>query len=120
MVENPQKHGMSYNKWRGGHDKFSNRDLLRMAIDAVLEKQPGDFDALLALLKDSGYSVARKGKLSLRHENRKQSIRLVSFGSKRPCLPKPDVFSLHKLCVFIKNLQVCMQTWLAMPIGCEI
>ena len=44
------------------------------------EKQPGDFDALLALLKDSGYSVARKGRLSLRHENQKQSIRLDSLG----------------------------------------
>ena len=65
VVENPQKHGLSYNKWRGGHDKLSNRDLLRMAIDAALEKQPKDFDALLALLKSSGYSVARKGRLSL-------------------------------------------------------
>ena len=80
VVENPQKHGLSYNKWRGGHDKLSNRDLLRMAIDAALEKQPGDFDALLALLKDSGYSVARKSRLSLRHENQKQSIRLDSLG----------------------------------------
>ena len=34
-------------KWRGGHDKLSNRDLLRMAIDAALEKKPKDFDALL-------------------------------------------------------------------------
>lgn len=73
MVENPQKHGLSYNKWRGGHDKLSNRDLLRMAIDAALEKQPQDFDALLALLKDSGYSVARKGRLSLRHETRNRA-----------------------------------------------
>ena len=80
VVENPQKHGLSYNKWRGGHDKLSNRDLLRMAIDAALEKQPKDFDALLALLKSSGYSVARKGRLSLRHENQKQSIRLESLG----------------------------------------
>ena len=80
MVENPQKHGLSYNKWRGGHDKLSNRDLLRMAIDAALEKQPKDFDALLALLKSSGYSVARKSRLSLRHENQKQSIRLDSLG----------------------------------------
>ena len=80
VVENPQKHGLSYNKWRGGHDKLSNRDLLRMAIDAALEKQPQDFDALLALLKDSGYSVARKSRLSLRHENQKQSIRLESLG----------------------------------------
>ncbi len=80
VVENPQKHGLSYNKWRGGHDKLSNRDLLRMAIDAALEKQPQDFDALLALLKECGYSVARKSRLSLRHENRKQSIRLDSLG----------------------------------------
>ena len=28
--------------------------------------------------------------------------------------------SRYTSCVFIKNLQVCMQTWLAMPIGCEI
>lgn len=80
VVENPQKHGLSYNKWRGGHDKLSNRDILRMAIDAALEKQPKGFDALLALLKSSGYSVARKGRLSLRHENQKQSIRLDSLG----------------------------------------
>ena len=51
-----------------------------MAIDAALEKQPKDFDALLVLLKSSGYSVARKGRLSLRHENQKQSIRLDSLG----------------------------------------
>ena len=51
-----------------------------MAIDAALEKKPKDFDALLALLKASGYSVARKGRLSLRHENQKQSIRLDSLG----------------------------------------
>ena len=80
VVENPQKHGLSYNKWRCGHDKLSNRDLLRMAIDAALEKQPKDFDVLLALLKSSGYSVARRGRLSLRHENQKQSIRLDSLG----------------------------------------
>lgn len=80
VIENPKKHGLSYNKWLGGHDKLSNRDLLRMAIDAALEKKPKDFDALLALLKSSGYTVSRKGRLSLRHENQKQSIRLDSLG----------------------------------------
>ena len=80
VIKNPQKHGLSYNKWLGGHDKLSNRDLLRMAIDTALEKKLQDLDALLALLKASGYSVARKGRLSLRHENQKQSIRLESLG----------------------------------------
>ena len=69
-----------YNKWLGGHDKLSNRDLLRLAIDAALEKKPKDFDSLLALLKSSGYTVSRKGRLSLRHENQKKSIRLDSLG----------------------------------------
>lgn len=79
VIENPQKHGLSYNKWLGVHDKLTNRDLLRMAIDAALEKKPQDFDALLALLKSSGYTVSRKGRLSFRHENQKQSIRLDSL-----------------------------------------
>ena len=60
--------------------KLTNRDLLRVAIDAALEKKPKDFDALLALLKSSGYTVSRKGRLSLRHENQKKSIRLDSLG----------------------------------------
>lgn len=80
VIENPQKHGLSYNKWLGGHDKLSNRDLLRMAIDAALAKKPNDFDALLALLKSSGYTISRKGRLSLKHENQKKSIRLDSLG----------------------------------------
>jgi len=80
VIENPQKYGLSYNKWLGGHDKLSNRDLLRMAIDVALEKKPKDFNALLALLKSSGYTVSRKGRLSLKHENQKQSIRLDSLG----------------------------------------
>lgn len=80
VIENPQKHGLSYNKWLGGHDKLSNRDLLRMAIDAALEKKPRDFDALLMLLKSAGYTVSRKGRLSLKHENQKKSIRLDSLG----------------------------------------
>lgn len=80
VIENPQKHGLSYNKWLGGHDKLTDRDLLRVAIDTALDKKPKDFDALLALLKSSGYTVSRKGRLSLRHENQKKSIRLDSLG----------------------------------------
>ena len=99
VIEKPQKHGLSYNKWLGGHDKLSNRDLLRMAIDAALEKKPKDFDAFLALLKSSGYSVSRKGRLSLRHENQKQSIRLDSLGegySKKYLLEHESDIIIHK------------------------
>lgn len=80
VILNPQPHGKSYNKWLGNNPKPTNRDLLRFAIDAALEKKPKDFDELLSLLKKAGYSIQRKKQLSLRHENQKQSIRLTSLG----------------------------------------
>ena len=73
VVENPQKHGLSYNKWRGGHDKLSNRDLLRMAIDAALEKQPGTsraagaFEILRLLRRTKGQAVAAARKPETEH-----------------------------------------------------
>lgn len=83
VIEDPQKHGLSYNKWLGGHSRLSNRDVLRRAIDIALEKKPKDLNELLALLKDSGYSISRRGRsgrMSLKHENQRQSIRLDSLG----------------------------------------
>ena len=80
IIEKPQKYGLSYNRWLGNQGKLSNRDLLRMAIDAALETKPKDFDALLMFLKSSGYTVSRKRRLSLRHDSQKQSIRLDSLG----------------------------------------
>ncbi len=80
VILNPKPHGKSYNKWLGNNPKLTNRDLLRLAIDAALEKKPKDFDALLAYLKAAGYTVQRKKQLSFRHENQKQSIRLSSLG----------------------------------------
>lgn len=81
VIENPQKHGKSYNKWLGDNAKLSNRDLLRVAIDVALEKKPKDFDAFFHLLKSSGYSVSQRGKnLSFRHAGQKQNIRLSSLG----------------------------------------
>ncbi len=80
VILNPARHGKSYDKWLGDNPKPTNRDMLRYAIDAALEQKPKDFDELLAILKDAGYSVQRKKHLSLKHENQKQSIRLTSLG----------------------------------------
>ena len=81
VIENPQKHGKSYNKWLGGNAKLSNRELLKMAIDAALQEKPKDFDALLLILKNSGYTATRRGKnLSFLHAGQKQNIRLFSLG----------------------------------------
>ncbi len=80
VILNPKRRGMSYNNWLGDNAKLSNRDLLRLAIDAALEKKPASFDELLDILKSAGYSVQRKKNISLKHENQKQSIRLSSLG----------------------------------------
>jgi hypothetical protein len=81
VIENPQPHGKSYNKWRGGEAKFCNRDLLRAAIDAALSKKPKDFEAFLKLLESSGYKVKRGKNITFAHEGQKQYIRLRSLGT---------------------------------------
>ena len=72
IVENPRPHGKSYNKWLG-EKPLCQRDQLRMAIDAALEKSPADLEALLALLREMGIEVSPRGK----------SIRLKAPGGKK-------------------------------------
>ena len=36
IIDNPQKHGLSFSKWCGGHNKLSNHNLIHIAIDAIL------------------------------------------------------------------------------------
>ena len=71
-MEKPKPHGKSYNKWLGDKPPC-HRDLLRMAIDAALEKKPADLEALLAFLREAGVEVSPRGK----------SIRLKMPGQKR-------------------------------------
>ena len=61
IVENPRPHGKSYNKWLGEKPPCQ-RDQLRMAIDAALEKSPADLEALLAFLREMGIEVSPRGK----------------------------------------------------------
>ena len=81
IVENPKRHGKSYNKWLGDQAKPSNRELLRMAIDTALDQKPADFDALLKLLRDAGYEIKTGKVLALRGKNQKRFIRLDTLGS---------------------------------------
>ncbi|MCI1966189.1 MAG: relaxase/mobilization nuclease domain-containing protein [Oscillospiraceae bacterium] len=81
IVENPKRHGKSYNKWLGDQGKPSNREFLCMAIDAALAQNPADFDAFLKLLQNAGYEI-KPGKIpALRGENQKRFIRLDTLGS---------------------------------------
>ena len=81
IVENPKRHGKSYNKWLGDQAKPSNRELLRMAIDTALDQKPPDFDALLKLLREARYEIKPGKTLALRGKNQKRFIRLDTLGS---------------------------------------
>ena len=81
VIANPQKHGVTYDKWLGDKKKPSHRELLRGAIDTVLAKQPDGFDAFLQLLNEIGYTVNHRGKnITFRHTDCKNSIRMNSLG----------------------------------------
>lgn len=81
IVENPKRHGKSYNKWLGDQAKPTQRELLRVAIDTALAKKPADFDALLKLLREAGYEVKAGKAPALRGRNQKRFIRLDTLGS---------------------------------------
>ena len=62
IVENPKRHGKSYNKWLGDKKKPSHRERICTAIDDALTQKPDSFETLLELLRQAGYEV--KGKKS--------------------------------------------------------
>ena len=62
IVENPNPHGKSYNKWLGDQAKPSHRELLRVAIDNALSQSPANFEELLKLLQESDCEVSKRGK----------------------------------------------------------
>ena len=81
IVENPKRHGKSYNKWLGDQAKPGHRELLRTVIDAALEKKPADLSELLKLMQEDGCEVKRRGKrYSFRAPERKGTVRWDSLG----------------------------------------
>lgn len=81
IVENPKRHGKSYNKWLGNQKKPSHRELLCIAIDEALAKKPASFDELLKLLQEAGIEVSRRGKaLRLKAPGWKSVARMDSLG----------------------------------------
>ena len=56
IVENPKRHGKSYNKWLGDKKKPSHRERICAAIDDALTQKPDSFETLLELLRQAGYS----------------------------------------------------------------
>lgn len=81
IVENPRRHGKSYNKWLGDQKKLSHRERICLAIDEALAQNPQGFDVLLQLLRDAGYEIKGKENPSLFGGDQKRFIRMDTLGT---------------------------------------
>ena len=81
IVENPKRHGKSYNKWLGDKKKPSHRERICAAIDDALAQKPESFEALLELLRQAGYEIKGKKVPSLLGGEQKKSIRMDTLGA---------------------------------------
>lgn len=59
IIENPKRHGLSYDKWLGDKKPLSHREKLCRAIDAVLLERPADFGVFLLKMEAAGYEIKR-------------------------------------------------------------
>ena len=79
IVENPRKHGQSYNKWLG-NKKPCHRERICADIDNALAQKPSSFEEFVRLLEEAGYQI-KPGKVpSLLGEGQKRFIRMDSLG----------------------------------------
>lgn len=80
IIEQPKRHGKSYNKWLGDKKTLSHREVLKNAIDEALEKKPKSFDDLLQLLREAGYEVKERGQnISFKGSGENGYVRLSSL-----------------------------------------
>ena len=80
IVEDPKRHGKSYNKWLGDQKKPSHRERICFAIDDALAQKPESFEALLTLLREAGYEIKGKKVPSLMGGEQKKFIRMDTLG----------------------------------------
>ena len=81
IVENPKRHGKSYNKWLGDAAKPSHKEQLRQAIDRALAQKPASLEELLRLLEQDGFTVHRRGKnISIGAEGWGNNVRFDRLG----------------------------------------
>lgn len=80
VIRNPQDKAVPYDKWEGNLKKSSQRDDLRIMIDAALRHRSDGFDALLQMLEDAGCRIKRGAHISLKPLDGQRYIRLNSLG----------------------------------------
>ena len=80
IVENPKRHGKSYNKWLGDKTKLSHRDRLKFDIDNVFDQNPKDFNDLLRKLIIEGYSISSGKVIKFNRPEWLKPVRINSLG----------------------------------------
>ena len=81
IVDAPKGKGQTYDKWLGNQKQPSHRERFCYAIDEALAQKPQSFEALLALLQQSGYQI-KGGKVpSLLGKGQKRFIRMDTLGA---------------------------------------
>lgn len=84
------EHGLSIieekprHEWqkRSAYQKtLSHREILRMALDEIMEKRPDSFDSLLRFLEEYGYEIKRGAHISVRSKKMNRFIRFRSLGA---------------------------------------
>lgn len=80
VIREPQNQTVTYDQWLGENAKASQRDMLRMTIDAALRMQPDGFDALMQLLEEAGCRIKRGAQISIKPPGAKRFIRLETVG----------------------------------------
>ena len=81
IVDDPRGKGQTYDKWLGNRKLPSHRERICYAIDEALAQKPQSFEALLELLRQSGYQI-KGGKVpSLLGEGQKRFIRMDTLGA---------------------------------------
>ena len=80
VIACPQDKAITYDQWLGENAGISQRDILRMTIDAALRMRPDGFDALMQLLEEAGCRMKRAAQISIRPPGGKRFIRLDSLG----------------------------------------
>lgn len=76
VIANPRRYTHpTYDKWLGEKKQPSHRDVLRAAIDDALARKPETFEALLQLVRESGYRVSVGKNITFRRDGQR-AIRL--------------------------------------------
>ena len=66
VIREPANQNVTYDQWLGEEARISQRDILRMTIDAALRMRPDGFDALMQLLEEVGCRIKRAAQISIR------------------------------------------------------